>query len=165
MSETIEQTLITELSDHHVKTQALIERARNAVKEATESAAYMGVLIDKVAASKKSTVYQWMSEHAKVDGQAARSYSLAHKTSLKRLAHSDRRCLLHLGILESQISSHKPERVKRPPVSLNTKIHRANSSILEHVKTRPVGSMSANEKLVLKNNLEALAKLYVEASR
>ena len=53
MSETIEQTLITELSDHHVKTQALIERARNAVKEATESAAYMGVLIDKVAASKK----------------------------------------------------------------------------------------------------------------
>ena len=80
------------------------------------------------------------------------------------MAHSDRRVLLHLGILAQQVSTTKTAKVKRPPASLQTKIQRANRVILGHIEKRPVSVMTEGERLMLKHNLEALAKLYVEAS-
>ena len=160
----IESIMAAELAQSHTETQQLIEVARKAVRTATESAAYAGALIDKLQPHMKSTLYQWVSEHSGVDGVTARNYTLTHTTSAKRMAHADRRCLQQLGILESQVSTTKTAKVRRPPASLQTKIQRANRVILGHIEKRPVSVMTEGERLMLKHNLEALAKLYVEAS-
>ena len=160
----IEAIMAAELAKSHTETQQLIETAHKAVKAATESAVYTGELIDKVREHKRSTIYQWLSEHAGIDGTASRAYALAKDTNEKRMAHSDRRLLLRLGILEQQVSTTKTAKVKRPPASLQTKIQRANRVILSHIEKRPVSVMTEGERLMLKHNLEALAKLYVEAS-
>lgn len=159
----IEAIMAAELAQSHTETQQLIEAAHKAVKAATESAIYTGLMVDKVAQHKKSTVCQWVGEHAGIDGNAARAYLLAYTTSAKRMAHADRRCLQRLGVLESQVST-APAKVKRPPASLQSKIQRANRAILGHIEKRPVSVMTEGERLMLKHNLEGLAKLYVEAS-
>jgi hypothetical protein len=161
----IEAIMADEIATAHTKAQELIETAHRAVKDATEASSYVGALIDKVQPHKKSTVYQWVGEQANVAGETARSYVLAHKTSAKRMAHSDRRCLLKLGILEAQVSTAQTAKLKRPPTSLSTKIHRANKSILNHLKSRPVSEMTGAEKVVLKHNLEGLARVYLDASK
>jgi len=159
----IEAIMAAELAQSHTETQKLIETAHKAVKAATESAVYTGELIDKVREHKRSTIYQWASEHAGIDGTASRAYLLAKHTKEKRMAHSDRRLLLHLGILEQQVST-APAKVKRPPASLQSKIQRANRVILGHIDKRPVSVMTEGERMMLKHNLEALARLYVQAS-
>ncbi len=160
----IESIMAAELAQSHTQTQQLIEAAHKAVKAATESAIYTGALIDKLQPHMKSTLYQWVSEHSGVDGVTARAYTLAHNTAAKRMAHSDRRLLLHLGILEQQVST-APVKVKRPPASLQSKCNRAKSNILTHVSKRPVSSMSRSERIMLASNLEPLARLYMEATQ
>ena len=160
----IEAIMAAELAQAHTQTQQLIEAAHKAVKAATESAIYTGALIDKLQPHRKSTLYQWVSEHSGVDGVTARAYTLAHNTAAKRMAHSDRRLLLHLGILEQQVST-APVKVKRQPASLQAKIQRANRAILGHIEKRPVSIMTEGERMMLKHNLEALARLYMEATQ
>ena len=165
MSDDIEAAMVAELTKHHSKAQALIGQAHATITAATETAAYVGALVDKVATHKKSTVYQWVGEHANIDGHTARSYVLAYTTDQKRMACSDRRCLLKLGILDGQINTETAPKIKRAPATLNAKIHRANRAILGHIEKRPVSVMNEGERLMLRHNLEGLAKLYVEASK
>lgn len=162
--EHIETVMAGEIARQHAETQTLIDAANKAVKQATEAAAYTGALIDKLQPHMKSTLYQWVSEHSGIDGVTARSYTLAHSTAAKRMAHADRRCLQRLGILESQVST-APAKVKRQPVSLQAKCNRARNNILTHVSKRPVSSMSRSERIMLASNLEPLARLYMEATQ
>ncbi|MBK1853701.1 hypothetical protein JO972_01910 [Verrucomicrobiaceae bacterium 5K15] len=165
MIDNIEKAMADELSKAHVITQDLIAKASAAVKAATGSAAYAGQLVEKASRSKKTTVYQWLSECAQIDGETARAYKLAHTTAQTRKAHSDRRCLLRLGVLEGQVKTQaKPSKVKTP-LSLSSIVRRATASVAKGLENRPISAMSGAEKHLLKGQLEDLARVYVELSR
>lgn len=165
MIDNIEKAMADELAKAHVMTQDLIAKASAAVKAATVSAAYAGQLVEKASRSKKTTVYQWLSECAQIDGETARAYKLAHTTAQTRKAHSDRRCLLNLGVLEGQVKSQTGPRKVKTPLSLSSTVRRATGSIAKGLERRPVSSMSADEKDLLKKQLEDIARVYVEVSR
>ena len=153
-----------ELETNHAIAQNHIKAANHAIKEAVAAAEYLGQLIEKAGRSKRSSVYSWVSEAAGTDGATARAYKLAHLTQKKRHTASDRRALIKLGIIQPQVKIGTAK-VKAPPLSLTSKCNRAAEQITKHVETkRKVEDMSQGEKDAIKQQLEPLARLFMEVS-
>ena len=154
-----------ELETNHAIAQTHIKAANHAIKEAVAAAEYLGQLIEKASRSKRSTVYQWISEAAGIDGATARAYKLAYTTGKQRRVASDRRCLIKLGVIQPQVKI-QTKKVKAQPLSLTSKCNRAAEQITKHVETkRKVEDMSQGEKDAIKQQLEPLARLFMQVSK
>ena len=161
-NDNIEESMSAEIRAKHIECQKQIEAAAEAVKAACKSAEYLGQLVHKASRAKKHTVYQWLAESAGVPGDAGRAYMLAHTTAQKRKVHSDRRALQKLNLIEAQTKTTSEPTKKRQPMSLATKIQRANKMVTEHLQRRKIEDMTPAEKSLFKAHLTPLAEVYVK---
>ena len=164
-STTATEAMAHELAANHAIAQNHIKAAQHAIKEAVAASEYLGELVSKVASHKHQSTFTWLSEVAGIDPVTAKAYRLAAHTGKQRHVASDRRALIKLGIIQPQVKIGTAK-VKAQPLSLTSKCNRAAEQITKHVETkRKVEDMSQGEKDAIKQQLEPLARLFMNLSK
>ena len=163
MSRNIEQEMARHLDKCHKQARDKVIKARQAIADAVDASIEVGELLNKVHSHYKSATNKWLEDNTNIPANEARACTSTRYTATKRNAREDKRCLQLLGILNKQPARKSVRRVcKASPATVASN---ASASIMKAIKSRPVASMSKNERDVLKMNLRDIASLYVEACK
>ena len=159
-----QDAMLAEMQAKHKQARELIKKAHDAIHEAVAAAEYMGALVERTSRHKRNGTYRWL-EDGGIPQDDAKAYKTAYATGQKRSTASDRRTMRVLGIIDDQKIIRRGTTTKRQPKSLVSKIDNATAQITKHLEGRPVSDMSLSEKVLIKQRMNALARLYVELSQ
>jgi hypothetical protein len=155
--------LIKEIQTRHDATQHKVAVARNAIKEATEEALAVGLLLSKSQRGNRETIHTWTCSNTSITPEQSKAYHSALAAGKNRDIANDKRILQLLGML-AKAAPRRTSGAKQLPQSPAQQLNKATAQLNKTLSKRGVDKMSEVERLQLREASRNIATLFVELS-